>query len=120
MATDKNALILNRDDFPFDGNTWSFEGKLYRNTEISFIWVDMSPGEAVKLHQHPYGEIFIILEGKASYRVGEETLEAQAGQIILAPPDVPHGFVNSGAGLLRQIDIHLSKTFITEWLESKG
>jgi len=117
MATDEKALVLNRDDLPFDGNTWSFEGKLYRNSDVSFIWVDMRPGEEVKLHKHPYGEIFIVLEGKARYRVGEETLEAQAGQIILAPPDVPHGFVNSGAGQLRQIDLHLSDHFVTEWLE---
>jgi len=27
-----------------------------------------------------------------------------------------HGFVNNGPGVLRQIDIHLSPTFITEWL----
>ena len=118
MAADKSALVLNRDALPFDGNTWSFEGKLYRNTEVSFIWVEMRPGEEVKLHKHPYGEMFIILQGKSTYRVGAETLEAEAGQIIVAPPDVPHGFVNSGTEQLRQIDIHLSKTFITEWLES--
>jgi mannose-6-phosphate isomerase-like protein (cupin superfamily) len=28
----------------------------------------------------------------------------------------PHGFVNSGEGRLRQIDIHLSPSFDTEWL----
>jgi len=26
-------------------------------------------------------------------------------------------FINSGEGKLRQVDIHLSKRFITEWLE---
>ena len=30
----------------------------------------------------------------------------------------PHGFVNSGQGRLRQIDIHVSPSFSTEWLES--
>ena len=29
----------------------------------------------------------------------------------------PHKFVNIGEGPLRQIDIHASKRFITEWLE---
>jgi hypothetical protein len=27
-----------------------------------------------------------------------------------------HGFVNQGPGILRQIDIHLSPRFETEWL----
>src|SRR5262245_44457010 len=118
MGAEQKALVLNRDDLPFDGNTWSFEGKLYRSTDVSFITVDMRPEEEVKLHKHPYGEIFIVLEGKARYTVGKETLEAQAGQIVVAPPDVPHGFANSGDTQLRQIDIHLSDHFITEWLES--
>jgi hypothetical protein len=30
---------------------------------------------------------------------------------------VPHKFVNSGDGRLRQIDIHANATFVTEWLE---
>jgi hypothetical protein len=27
-----------------------------------------------------------------------------------------HGFVNAGAGVLRQVDIHLSASFSAEWL----
>ena len=84
---------------------------------MSFILVDMQPGEGVRLHKHPYKEIFIIQEGTATYTVGTTTLEAQAGQIIIAPADTPHKFVNSGEGQLRQVDIHLSQRFITEWLE---
>jgi mannose-6-phosphate isomerase-like protein (cupin superfamily) len=49
--------------------------------------------------------------------VGAETLEGQPGQIIVVPPETPHKFVNIGEGPLRQIDIHASKRFITEWLE---
>jgi mannose-6-phosphate isomerase-like protein (cupin superfamily) len=113
-----NALVLKRDDLPNDGKTYEFEGKHYRDTEVSFIWVDMKPGEGVRLHQHPYPEIFIILEGFSAFTVGAESLNVQAGQIIVAPPNVPHKFVNSGEGQLRQIDIHLSKQYLTEWLES--
>jgi mannose-6-phosphate isomerase-like protein (cupin superfamily) len=111
-----NALVLKRDDLPGDGKTYEFEGKLYQQTDVSFIWVDMKLGEGVALHQHPYPEIFIILEGTSRFTVGSETLDVQAGQIVLAPPNVPHKFANSGAGQLRQIDIHLSDHFITEWL----
>lgn len=28
-----------------------------------------------------------------------------------------HGFVNSGQSTLRQVDVHLSPRFVTEWLE---
>ena len=109
--------VVNKDALQNYGNSSEFEGYLYGDTEISFILVDMRPGEGVRLHQHPYQEIFIIQEGTATYVVGTTTLEARAGQIIIVPADTPHKFVNSGEGKLRQVDIHLSKRFITQWLE---
>jgi len=109
--------ILDKRDLPREGRSYDFEGYLFNDTEVSFIWVDMLPGDGPRLHKHPYAEIFIILEGKATYTVGSETLEAVAGKVLIAPPDVPHKFVNSGDVPLRQIDIHLSERFVTEWLE---
>ncbi len=64
-----------------------------------------------------YEEIFIVLEGQATYTVGSDTVQARAGQVLIVQPGVPHKFVNSGSGRLRQIDIHASDRFVTEWLE---
>src|SRR5258707_14739029 len=100
--------LINRDDLPRDAGTFEFIGAQHAATEISFIWVDMPPGDAVRLHQHPYKEIFIIETGSATYTVGADTLEAHAGQIIIVPALTPHKFVNTGDSPLRQVDIHLS------------
>ena len=110
-------LILNRDDLPRDANTFEFEGIQYHNSEVSFIWVEMAPGGAVRLHKHPYAEIFIIHEGVATFTVGSEPLQAHAGQIIIVPANTPHKFMNTGEQSLGQIDIHVSMQFVTEWLE---
>jgi mannose-6-phosphate isomerase-like protein (cupin superfamily) len=117
METGLNYTVLNRDELPRDGNTYEFEGARYADIEVSFIWVDMPPGGKIRLHKHPYKEIFIIQEGTASFTVGTVTLEAHAGQIIIVPADVPHKFTNSGDRQLRQVDVHFSKQFITHWLE---
>ncbi|HEU5349901.1 MAG TPA: cupin domain-containing protein [Ktedonobacterales bacterium] len=109
--------ILHRDDLPQVLGNYEFEGYLHGDSSVSFIWVDQPPGHGPRLHKHPYEEIFILLEGRGRYTVGTETLEATAGQIIVVPPNTPHKFINSGEGQLRQIDIHASKQFITEWLE---
>ena len=69
------------------------------------------------MHKHPYKEIFIIQEGVSTFTVGSTTLEAVAGQIIIVPADVPHKFMNNGDRQLRQIDIHVNREFITDWLE---
>ncbi len=58
------------------------------------------------MHYHPYEEVFITLEGKATFTIGDETVEKEAGQIVIAPANVPHKFVNTGKGILKQVDIH--------------
>ena len=109
--------MLNRDDLPYDGNTYEFQGIENQNTNVSFIWVDMPPGAAIRLHTHPYEEIFIIQEGVSTFTVGSATLEARAGQILIVPAEVPHKFMNLSDKQLKQIDIHVNKQFITDWLE---
>ena len=112
-----NYTILERDQFPYDGSTYEFEGFQYLNTEVSFIWVDMPPGGKIRLHKHPYTEIFIIQEGLATFTVDSDILEAHAGQVIIVPAEIPHRFINASDRPLKQIDIHVSKEFITDWLE---
>ncbi len=46
-------------------------------------------------------------------------MEGHAGQVIIVPPNTPHKFTNTGEGRLRQVDIHASERFITEWLEAE-
>jgi mannose-6-phosphate isomerase-like protein (cupin superfamily) len=114
---ERNYILLERDDLPRDGSTYEFEGFLYRDTEVSLIWVDMPPGGRIRLHKHPYKEIFIIQDGISTFTVGSETLEAHAGQVIIVPAEVPHKFANLSDKRLKQIDIHVHKEFITDWLE---
>ncbi len=93
-----------------------FEGQAH-GSSVSFILVDMPPGSSsVPLHRHPYAEIFIVQEGYASYTVGSSTIDVVAPRTLIVPATVPHGFVNSGDVQLKQVDIHLSPKFITEWL----
>ena len=66
---------------------------------------------------NPYEETFIVLEGKVRFTLGEETLEATAGQIVVIPAGTPHKFLSTGAGRLRQISIHPAVRMETEWLE---
>ena len=111
------ARVLDRADLTRGDNADEFEG--YRHgARVSIIVVDAPPGDGPKLHRHPYEEVFVIHEGAATFTVGDDVIEVGAGQIVVAPGGVPHKFVNSGAGRLRQTDIHASDRFITEWLES--
>ena len=70
-------------------------------------------GEGPTLHVHPYDEIFTITEGRARFTVGDRTIDAEAGDVVLGPANIPHGYQNLGPGRLDSLDIHLSP----EWIQ---
>lgn len=84
---------------------------------VCVIAVDSDPGEGPRLHRHPYEEVFVVHEGEATFTLGDEQLVGRAGDVLVAPAGTPHKFVNTGTGPLRQVDIHVSPRFDTEWLE---
>jgi quercetin dioxygenase-like cupin family protein len=100
--------LIGKDELPYGKIAHKFEGHSYGDVNVSFFLVDSPPGGGAGLHTHPYEEVFVTLEGNATFTVGDETIEVSAGQIVVAPAGVPHKFVNSGTGPLRQVDIHPS------------
>ena len=57
------------------------------------IWELHSPVDTgAPVHVHPHEETITVLEGHIVARIGEERVEAQSGQTIFIPADVPHGF----------------------------
>ena len=97
---------------------WEFERYKYESTQTTFIIVEAPPGKGVRLHIHPYKEIFIILEGTALFTIEGKVMEIGCGNIVIVPPDTAHKFINSGTGLLKQVDIHITDRFITNWLKN--
>ena len=108
--------IIDKADLAHGESFYEFEGH-HHDAGVSFIVVDAPPGSGPKLHKHPYEEVFVVQEGNVTFTAGEEVIEARGGQVVVVLAGVPHKFVNSGAGRLRQIDIHASEQFVTEWLE---
>lgn len=50
------------------------------------------PGQAQRVHAHPAADKFyLVLSGKASITVGDETRDVAAGDLVLAPAGVSHG-----------------------------
>ncbi len=76
-----------------------------------------TPGEGPRLHVHPYDEIFIVIEGRARFYVGDEVVEAGVGDVVLGPKGVPHRFENMGPGRLQTIDLHQSLVWLQADIE---
>lgn len=107
--------VVGRDQLPTANE---FEGEDHGGLGVSFLLVDAAPGDGPALHKHAYAEVFIVLEGEATFIAGDEERRVQAGEIVVVPGDTPHRFFNAGSGPLRQVDIHTSPRFVTEWLDA--
>jgi quercetin dioxygenase-like cupin family protein len=111
--------VIDKNELAYSGNAYKFEGYRYGDTNVSFFLTDGPPGSGPKLHEHPYAEVFVVQEGELTFTIGDTTIEATSGQILVVPAGVPHKFVNSGTGQARHIDIHTSRRMTTEWLEDQ-
>ena len=111
------ATIIARETLPHSETAYRFEGAHHGDVGISFFLIDAPPGGGPSLHTHPYAEVFVVQEGAVTFTVGDETIEATAGQIVIVPPGTPHKYVNAGTGRARHVDIHASGRMDTTWLE---
>ena len=110
----RKPVILKRADWASDDRLWKgmFEGKDIGTGVTVLLYATEEVGVGPRWHVHPYDEIFIMRVGRALFTIGDERIEAQAGDILLGPANVLHKYHNLGPGLLESTDIHLSDRWI--------
>lgn len=63
-------------------------------------------GETVSLHVHTgKAEYWVILRGSGTVRLGQSTFAVAEGDIVMTPPSVPHGLINTGDEELEFLNI---------------
>ncbi|MFX0546825.1 cupin domain-containing protein [Roseovarius sp. S1116L3] len=89
-----------------------FEGRdLDTGVTVLFFSTD-KVGNGPSWHVHPYDEVFIVRKGRARFTIGADKIDAEAGDILMGPAEVPHKYENLGPGPLATTDIHLSDRWI--------
>lgn len=109
--------FVRQSELPRDVISRDFVGEKHGGVGACVIFVEAPPGAGPKLHRHPYPELLIVIEGTATFNDGTSKRDVVAGEMAVVDAHQPHSFINSGDGVLRQVDVHLSPRFITEWLE---
>ena len=110
------GLVLPLDMLEHSEHSHELVGAEHGDVPFSAILVHSQPGVGPKLHRHPYAEVFIVESGRATFRIGDETIVVDGGHVVVSPPGEAHGFTNTGAGELRLVAIHGAGRFSTEWL----
>jgi quercetin dioxygenase-like cupin family protein len=111
--------ILRFDQLRNANNSVEFEGGDHGGANLSFFLVDAAPGRGPSLHRHDYAEVFIVLEGQATFRGPDGEVQVGAGNVVVVPAGEPHGFTAARDGSW-QVNIHASPRFVTEWLEQEA
>ena len=104
-----NRSMLDFEEIRLGPTAWLFEGGPRAGVGISMFIVRTRPGVAVELHTHPYPETFLLLEGEGRWTAGEQVVELQPCQMLVVPPETPHGFRNIGAEPLLVVSVHESE-----------
>ena len=110
------ARVVSLEALPATATARELVGADHGGAGVCLIFVDAPPGHGPSLHRHPYEEVFVVQEGEATFVADGEERVVPAGEVVIVPAGVAHSFVNSGDGPLRQLDIHVSPRFDTEWL----
>jgi len=87
------------------------EGRQFGLAHLSLILGETAPGQGIALHSHEYEEVIIVHAGTGTYTVGDATIEASAGDVVVIPSYVPHRFVNLAQEPLQHTAVHSSGTF---------
>jgi quercetin dioxygenase-like cupin family protein len=100
--------LLDKAKVSIDGGSLRYlAGERYGLITSVFL-AEIVPGSGPPRHTHPYAEFFVLYEGQGRYTVGNEHVDAEAGDVVIVPPEAEHEFVNSGTGPLRHVAIHES------------
>jgi len=110
----REAIVLHRSDWGSHDDPWKgvLEGKNI-GTGVTVVFYSTDDiGEGPRWHVHPYDELFIVRKGRALFTVGDKRIEAETGDVLLGPANVPHKYHSIGPGRLETTDIHVSDRWI--------
>lgn len=75
-----------------------------RGSNETSVWiVEIDPGTPATPHRLTREEVFVVLDGTASVRVGEVAGTADAGDAVVVPPGVDFEIAAAGATTLRMV-----------------
>jgi quercetin dioxygenase-like cupin family protein len=98
MTEKKDTLIKN---MPFSQATFLAELVDYREGQVVSRTIAAKPhvnitlfafdqGEEISAHTSPGDAMVQVLDGSATITIDQETLTAEAGQVVVMPANVPH------------------------------
>jgi mannose-6-phosphate isomerase-like protein (cupin superfamily) len=100
------ATVIPIDDLRLSERAALFQGR--DEAPVSIFVTEYPRGRGPDLHLHPYPEVFVVLDGTATFTAGDERLTVTGGHVVVVPAETPHGFKGAGEDTLRVVSVHPS------------
>jgi mannose-6-phosphate isomerase-like protein (cupin superfamily) len=69
----------------------------FGSENLAITWVEGGPGSEQLLHSHRAKEqVYVIVRGRGTMKVGGEEQEVAAGTLVFIPPGTDHAIHNTG------------------------
>lgn len=75
-----------------------FKATLFQGDHLMVGVNCLEPGQTQPVHEHATADkVYVVMEGRGHFSVGEEVRPADPGELVWAPAGVPHGVENQGS-----------------------
>ena len=74
------------------------EGGDVTEGNLTVTWVDVAPGSAQLPHSHAPEQVYVVVEGRGSIRVGDEERPVESGDLVYIPSGQVHSIRNTTEG----------------------
>lgn len=64
--------------------------QMFHTARMTVSRLTLRRGALVPMHYHPNEQISIIEKGTVRFRLGDDTIEVRAGQMLVIPSEAPH------------------------------
>jgi quercetin dioxygenase-like cupin family protein len=64
--------------------------RVFTGDGATLAFTTLDPGHTPRPHSHHYEQIVYIVSGRVRFTVGDETVEARPGDMLVVPPEVEH------------------------------
>ncbi len=62
----------------------------FRGDNALMVMNWLEPGMEKKPHSHPFEQLAYVVSGRIRFEIGDDVVEAGAGEVVRIPPDVVH------------------------------
>jgi quercetin dioxygenase-like cupin family protein len=72
---------------------------------LTLFTVDYEPGGAAQVHDHPFEEAYLFVEGEIEAEINGHKATFRAGDVLFCGVGVLHGFFNTSSGWVRWLEV---------------